>query len=198
MYEMLWRHRVWLLHFYVLHPKYSQDFGSSERNQRPNHELILKYQVQIFGDAGMSLICSLHHFSMTLCWINSMMNNFDLKSIQWSILCLALISWLNTTQVIGCKPRYSSILFTRSRMSGRKGIDIGLLLCWIRNRRFLESSFMGDRWNVLKKGISLLGSMKFQWEENIYGSNSQGFAIFCWLCYHRVLWKLSYSSRYRC
>ena len=41
---------------YVIHPKYSQDFESVERNQGMNHEKILKYQVRPFDHTGIHSI----------------------------------------------------------------------------------------------------------------------------------------------
>ena len=52
MYETLWRYHVTHAHVYLPHPEGFKDFGSEERNQGPNHELILKYQVLPLGHVG--------------------------------------------------------------------------------------------------------------------------------------------------
>ena len=57
-------------------------------------------RVRLAQDWRTSLICPLHHLSITLCWKNSMMTNFNLKSIQWEIIYCALLSWSNNTRVI--------------------------------------------------------------------------------------------------
>ena len=49
---MSWRLHVCQGHGYIPHPKYFQDFGSAERNQRTNHKFISKYYVQNFFHAG--------------------------------------------------------------------------------------------------------------------------------------------------
>ena len=49
---MLWRYSVNHVHIYLPHPKYSQAFGSAERNLGPNHELIPKHQACRLGHEG--------------------------------------------------------------------------------------------------------------------------------------------------
>ena len=40
------------VHVNLTHPRYSQSFGSAERNQGLNHELIYRYRVQSFDHAS--------------------------------------------------------------------------------------------------------------------------------------------------